>query len=417
MYIRVKSILLSTVLLMTSSIPTADARAADTYSDDVAFLARYTNVLELVNEHGGRVAICPDYQGRVMTSSSSGQQGRSFGWINRDFIAAGEPSEAFNNYGGEDRFWLAPEGGPFSLWFAKGEAQEFANWRTPAAMNDGPFRVTSGPPDPYYRMTRAMRLTNASGTDLVLDVQRTVRLAGHREIAAWFGEEVMAIIDENADVKMIGFTTDNTVTNRGAALDKETGLVSIWSLGMFRPSDETLVVVPYRAGDVAELGPVVNSDYFGEIPADRLKVLPAAIVFRADGKHRGKLGVSPKRVLPVAGSIDFVEGVLTLVHFTLPDHPAESMYLDSRWLMPHPAPLSGDAFNSYNDGPPQPGAESLGGFYELETLSPTLPLAVGESLRHVHSTVHITGQIDKLAVLARLTLGVELDDVHTALGD
>ena len=171
-----------------------------------------------------------------------------------------------------------------------------------------------------------------------------------------------------------------------------------------------------RAGDESELGPVLNSDYFGEIPADRLKVLPSAIVFRADGKYRGKLGVTPKRVLPVAGSIDFTNRVLTLVHFTVPEQPAEAMYLDNRWLMPHPAPLAGDAFNSYNDGPPEPGAESLGGFYELETLSPTRPLATGESLRHAHSTLHITDPIEQLAKLARLTLGVELDDVRTALG-
>lgn len=414
---RVTTHFIATLLLWpTVILMTRPTDAAETYAADLAFLARHTNVLELVNEQGGRVAICPEYQGRVMTSSCRGGPSRSFGWINRDFIEAGEPSDVFNNYGGEDRFWLAPEGGPFSLWFAKGEAQEFANWRTPPAMNDGTFRVTSGSRDPFYRMTRAMRLTNASGTELAIDVERTVRLAGHREITAWFGDDVAAIIDTHADVRMIGFTTENTITNRGPALDKETGLVSIWSLGMFRPSDETFVVVPYRAGDEAELGPVVNSDYFGEIPADRLKVLPAAIVFRADGKHRGKLGVTPKRVLPVAGSIDFAEGVLTLIHFTVPENPAESMYLDSRWLMPHPAPLSGDAFNSYNDGPTEPGAESMGGFYELETLSPALPLANGESLRHTHSTVHITGPIDKLAALARLTLGVELDDVRTALG-
>jgi hypothetical protein len=408
-------LLMPMVLLMTSSAQAADPPVADTYADDFAFLASHTNVLELVNEHGGRIIICPDYQGRVMTSSCNGQQGRSFGWINRDFIDAGEPSDVFNNYGGEDRFWLAPEGGPFSLWFAKGETQDFDNWHTPPAMNDGAFRVTSGSRDPFYRMTRTMRLTNASGTELTLDIERTVRLAAHKDITAWFGDQAAAIIDENADVKMIGFTTENKATNRGAAHHEETGLVSIWSLGMFRPGDDTYVVIPYRPGDEAELGTVVISDYFGEIPADRLKVLPKAIVFRADGKYRGKLGVTPKRVLPVAGSIDFANSVLTLVHFTLPEKPAEATYLDSRWLMPHPSPLEGDAFNSYNDGPPEPGAESLGGFYELESLSPTRPLATGESLRHAHSTFHIAGPLDKLTELARLTLGVELDDVRAAM--
>ncbi|MCA9102141.1 MAG: hypothetical protein KDA63_13350, partial [Planctomycetales bacterium] len=269
------------------------APAADTYADDLSFLTGHTNVLELVNDHGGRIVVCPEYQGRVMTSTCGGEQGRSFGWINRGFIEAGQPNAAFNNYGGEDRLWLAPEGGPFSLWFAKGETQEFANWHTPPAMNDGPLRVTSGPSDPFYRMTRAMQMTNASGTDISLDVVRTVRLAGRRELSDWFGEDVASIVEQDPAVKSVGFFTENTITNRGAPLDKETGLVSIWVLGMFRPGDDTFVIVPYRAGGEVELGPVVNTDYFGEIPPERLTVTPEAIVFRADGKQRGKLGVRP----------------------------------------------------------------------------------------------------------------------------
>jgi hypothetical protein len=44
--------------------------------------------------------------------------GQSFGWINRDFIRAGKTGTQFDNYGGEDRFWLGPEGGQLGLYFA-----------------------------------------------------------------------------------------------------------------------------------------------------------------------------------------------------------------------------------------------------------------------------------------------------------
>ena len=40
----------------------------------------------------------------------------------------------FNNYGGEERFWLGPEGGQFSLWFAPGAKQDLDHWLTPPAL-------------------------------------------------------------------------------------------------------------------------------------------------------------------------------------------------------------------------------------------------------------------------------------------
>src|SRR5476649_1800028 len=77
------------------------------------FLVAHTNVVELTGENGERVAICPEYQGRVMTSTTEDVDGRSLGWVNRSFIEKGEKDPHFNNYGGEDRLWLAPEGGAY----------------------------------------------------------------------------------------------------------------------------------------------------------------------------------------------------------------------------------------------------------------------------------------------------------------
>jgi hypothetical protein len=59
--------------------------------------------------------LVPGYQGRVMTSSVDGNDGISFGWINYKFIEAGKVSSQFNPVGGEERIWLGPEGGPFSI--------------------------------------------------------------------------------------------------------------------------------------------------------------------------------------------------------------------------------------------------------------------------------------------------------------
>ncbi len=384
------------------------------YEDDLTFLARHTKVMELTNDHGARVAVCPDFQGRVMTSTCGGLRGKSLGWINREFIAAGRNDPHFNNYGGEDRFWLAPEGGQFALWFAPGAEQSLENWLTPPAFNSGAFQLGEHRQEPGYRFRRRMRLTNASRTAFDLNVERYVRLLNARTFAESFGGNAARVLSEGG-CNMVGFETQNTVTNRGDAHTRAGGLISIWILGMFPPGEKAVVIVPYRSGSENELGPVVNSDYFGPVPDDRLVVTPAAVLFRADGKFRSKIGVTPGRARSVVGSIDFTRGVLTLVRYSLPEDASERAYVNNTWVLPQPSPYGGDALNSYNDGPPEPGGESLGGFYELETLSAAKELAPGEAVKHIHQTFHIRGTVARLARLAKLVLGVDLEEVRQAM--
>lgn len=412
-FVRLWALLVVFSLLAPSSILGDEPMAGPTYEEDLRFLAGHTKVIELTDGRGARIAVCPEYQGRIMTSTCDGMQGASFGWINRAFIEEGKPSIVFNNYGGEDRFWLGPEGGQFALWFAPGIKQEFANWRTNPDMHEGAFRVTSDEQAPYYRLTRRMELLNASNNKLTVDVTRDVRLLSAEAFTKSFGQEAASLLRRDG-VQSVGFASDNTVTNRGENMTREKGLVSIWSLGMFRPGEQTYIIVPYVAGDEATLGPVVTADYFGQVPPERLKVFESAILFHGDGQERGKLGVSPERARPVLGSIDFAAGVLTLVHYSLPDNAAAAMYVNNLWEVPQAEPFKGDAVNSYNDGPAEPGATGLGGFYELETLSPTRPLATGESLRHVHETYHVKADPETLAALAEATLGVKLSKVRVA---
>jgi hypothetical protein len=105
------AILLLVAPQATGAEPASSDRMPKTYSDVREFLRRHTKVLELAGEGGALVTICPEYQGRVMTSTCDGPGGHGLGWVNFDFIAAGKHSPAFNNYGGEDRFWIGPGGG------------------------------------------------------------------------------------------------------------------------------------------------------------------------------------------------------------------------------------------------------------------------------------------------------------------
>jgi hypothetical protein len=100
---------------------------------------------------------------------------------------------------------------------------------------------------------------------------------------------------------------------------------------------------------------------------------------------------------------------LTLVHY---DRPAQAVggYVNSAWAQ-QGEPYGGDVVNAYNDGPTEPGKPSLGGFYEIETSSPAAALAPGESMRHVHTTLHVVGDVASLEPLAKRVLGVSLSDV------
>jgi hypothetical protein len=112
------------------------------------------------------------------------------------------------------------------------------------------------------------------------------------------------------------------------------------------------------------------------------------------------------------GGYDASSRTLTIVQFSQPAAAAD--YVNSLWKLQE-NPYDGDAINSYNDGPPSPGAKPLGPFYELESSSPAAALKPGERMRHVHRTIHLQGPESALDVVAQATLGVSLDDIKTAL--
>jgi hypothetical protein len=378
------------------------------YREACEFLAKHTKVIKLTDRFGAGVAICPEWQGRVMTSGFGGPDAPSFGFVHKEFIEAGKPDARFNNYGGEERMWLSPEGGQFSLWFKPGAKQVLDNWYTAPAINEGAWKVN--PQAPGCQMTATMKFQNASATEFQLDVTRSVRLLGNRDYDELLGAAAAKALAQEG-VKTVGYETANQITNRGAAMTKEKGLVSIWILGMMNSGPQTVVLVPYRPGSEAELGPVVKSDYFGAVPAERLKVAPEAVLFRADAKFRSKIGTSQRRAKNVLGSIDFDSGVLTLVQFSMPQDPAKSLYVNNMWQVPQAEPYVGDVANSYNDGPNDLGSQ-LGAFYEIESLSPAAALKPGESLAHRHRTIHIRADRQILDQLAKSILGVDLAKVQ-----
>ena len=402
----VGAIILLSILAAACAKPAKAPRSqAVLFKEDIDFLTKHSQVVVLSDEDGNaQVAVNPDLQGRVMTSTAGGPDGPSFGWINRELLASGVNNVHMNAFGGEDRFWLGPEGGQFSIFFKKGDPFDLDHWFTPPAVNEGSFDVVSRQ-EGAVRFKKVLRLVNYSDAVFDLAVERAVTLLGEPEVAA-LGVTVPG------GVRMVAFQSDNTVTNTGTnPWTRETGLLSIWILGMFNPSPATIIVIPFKPGPEAELGPAVNDAYFGKVPAGRLIVKDGVLFFSGDGAFRSKIGLSPKRVKPFAGSYDAANGVLTLVHLTLPENAAD--YVNSMWKIQED-PFAGDVVNSYNDGPASPGAKPLGPFYELESSSPAAALAPGASIRHVHTTMHFQGDEKSLDAIARQALGVGIQEIKEA---
>ena len=390
-----------TALLAFSLMHTAAYGAK--FGDDLAFLQQHTSVIVLRDDAThAQVAVVPQWQGRVMTSTAQGANGESFGWVNRELIASGKLEPHINVFGGEDRFWLGPEGGQFSIFFAPGAKFDLAHWQTPAAIDTEAFEVVSQSNERVV-CRRAIELTNYSGTRLQLEATREVRLVN--AAAALRSRGAML----PAGIAAVAYESVNTIKNTGRdPWRKETGLLSIWILGMFNASPAATVVVPFKQGAESALGPIVNDSYFGKVPANRLVVRDGVVFFRADANYRSKIGFPPRRAKPVMGSYDPTSRTLTIVTFTLPSGATD--YVNSMWEQ-QKEPFAGDVVNSYNDGPPSAGAKQLGKFYELESSSPALALAAGASATHVHQTLHLQGEEQALDAIARATLGVGVEQI------
>jgi hypothetical protein len=376
--------------------------SANQYGYNKDFLKKFTQVIELKRGNSA-IVLAPSWQGRVMTSTAGGDEGFSFGWINRNLIASQKIQPHINAFGGEERLWLGPEGGQFSIYFSKGSKFIYDNWQTPAFLDTKPFNVVAVN-DTSAVFEDEVSTENYSGTPLKFKIKREVSLLS--------GKDIEKIVDADVSrLSCVAYRSENRLYNQGdKAWTKETGQLSVWMLGMFNPSPAIVVVIPVKAGEEKQLGPVVNDAYFGKIAPDRLKVAGDKIFFRADGKSRGKIGIPPLRAKGVMGSYDSENKVLTLLICKLPEGRTD--YVNSAWEI-QSNPFSGDALNSYNDGPLADGSQ-MGPFYELETSSPAANLKPGESLSHIQFTLHFTGDTSELNKVSNKVLGVSLDEISKA---
>src|SRR5207237_10827566 len=119
------------------SPPAADtAYQQGTFGYDLHFLQQHDDSITVLKAANGKaqIIVSPKYHAKVFTSTANGDEGLSFGWVNYKAFSA-PTDEHMNAYGGENRFWLGPEGGKFSLYFKKGDSMVFDKWKTPAPID------------------------------------------------------------------------------------------------------------------------------------------------------------------------------------------------------------------------------------------------------------------------------------------
>lgn len=370
-----------------------------TYAYDAAFLKKYLkHTLELSNSDGARVLLTADYQARVMTSSADNDTGNSFGWINYDLIASQKANPQFNAVGGEERFWIGPEGGQYSFYFKKGDSFNIKHWQVPAIIDTVAYKVIKQDSS-SATFSQQATVNNYSGTPFNIEITRSIHLLNQATLQGHIKTSIPT------GIKWVAYETDNNVKNTGTnTWKKETGLLSIWLLGMFTPSDETVTVVPFK--NIPDAKKYITDNYFGKIPEDRLIIRDSALLLKCDGKHRSKLGLAPEIAKPIAGSFDFKRNILTVILFPV---DVDGAYVNSKWEMQQ-EPYKGDVVNAYNDGPLEAGGQ-LGPFYELESSSSALPLKQGENLQYKQVTCHFEGDYKGLEQLAKQLLGVSLESI------
>ncbi|MDR1382383.1 MAG: hypothetical protein LBJ67_00840 [Planctomycetaceae bacterium] len=442
------------------------------YREALNYIASRTRVIELCNQLGGRVAICPDWNGRVMTCSCEGLNGYSFGLVNVGEIDRSESNNTGSEneiarclelYGGEDQFTLSPDNGVFSLYHNKITSPSLNGF------TEGKFTIDTEPPDPEIRMRRSVEFCNGLGTRFGFDIFRVVRLLELEEVADIFGRNTAVLLGQT-DTSYVAFQTDNTILNHGEPVIREAGLVSVKIRNMLNTGIDSVAVIPFREGQEIELGASFGTDFFDLAPHNQLRRLPNAVLIKANNRHSCQIGISRSRAIPFVGLVDFRNGNMTLVSFNLPDNAWQYDYLSNAFFEERveekvdvidgsdsgagydfvstrkndiylqnnefirknyeqlklrsdenfdKSPIdkleslySGEVVRVYNHVSSDADIKSTFRYCEFDIFSAACELDKGNALSHQQFTLHINADNQTLAILAKEILGVNYEQTY-----
>ena len=325
------------------------------YHDALNYLVQKTSVIELYDQLGGRIAVCPDWNGKVLTSTSSGLEGDSFGYINVQAI----DTECFEDFGGEDQWTISPSVYSFAVEDIK---------------------------ENKAVLQRVLRMADANGTPVECHLTRSISLLSRKNIGALFGDAVADSL-EQSDVSVISFHSENTIRTQ------EKAWIACRQRGMFNTSPHTFVIVstppenfvlePFRA----------DIDYLGSSPHGRIRHLSQALLIRADGHGRCQVTMPYSVSPPIFGAVELRSGTLTLWTFDLPEESHQE-----------------DKIRIYNPGRCHSSEPDWATYYEMNCFSAVQELQPEHSLTYCQCTVHLTADNALLDGIVRQVFGVSLKD-------
>jgi hypothetical protein len=341
-----------------------------------------------------KALVCPDLAGRVMGTTTGGENGIFGGFIDEQAFLEGM-KDFWDNWGGEERYWIGPEGGQFGLMF-KDRCECFAHYNVHEGFNRTPYKVVEvSPKGTSITMRCRMRLKNKIGTRFHVEVTRRITFLDDCPFTNGCGEAV----------SFVGFQSESSLRNIGERpFTRESGALTQWHIGQFPVGEHIIGIVPFRTAD--RTSPPVREDYFkdfclgGAMPANRYSLLNNCALFKADGRVRTKIGQNCSRATGRLGSYNLESNELIMLDY---DFYPQFDYAASYWYE-QPQPYDGDVISFSAEGPDQPDGP-IGRCYELEALSPALFLAPGESFTWRTRTLHLTGRAATSASICQRFLG------------
>ena len=327
------------------------------YHDALNFLVQKTSVIELYDELGGRVAVCPEWNGRVMTSTCGGLGGDSFGFINVQAI----DTDDYEDFGGEDQWTLSPLVYSFAIESIKTH---------------------------HAVLQRTLRMADANGTPVEFQLTREIILLRRFQAGAMFDDAVVDAL-EQSDVSVVGFYSANTVR----ALDK--ACIACRQRGMYNATPRTAVIVPAPPKSFMSEPFSVDVDYLGGAPHGRIRYLSKTLLIRADGQRRCQVTMPFASAPPIFGALERQSGTLTLWTFDVPDD----------------FPSKDDVVRIYNPGRFRGSEIDWTAYYEINCFSAARKLEPDIPLTTSQCTLHINADNAVLDDLIRLIFGVSLGDI------
>ncbi|MGJ8682557.1 DUF6786 family protein [Paraglaciecola sp.] len=351
----------------------------------------------ILKQGNSRAAILAEFQGRVMVTTANGDAGDTLGWANFDYL---QQPNTDNNAptGGASRLWFGPETGPYSLFFKPGKARTVENIYVQDAFSINPFSLSSQTQS-AATFKQNINIQNHLGFTFELAVERKITLFSQPQIANTLDIEI------EKELHVVGFGAFTKMTNIGKEdWKKDTGLLSLWELGAFEPSENTVVFMPIRG----ELNQVTS--YFTPTLASHTKIKDKVVYYKADANYMNKIGIPPQNTLSLMGSYNPEAGLLTVFQFEF--NPEDDLYNNSVWYEENYHPYKGDVINVFNDGLID-GEGPFGPFYEVETSSSAKALKVNQSHQHFQNTYHFKGNPQDLNKITSRLFGLSIQQIQS----